>query len=293
MEFKVTPKLMKYGLVLPMAIFAFAVFSLISSYASTGEFVKKGIDFEGGIQVFVHTSDKANIHDFEAFVKKETGSRDVSIITTTDPATRKQASIIVTAAGISDQKTILSAIEKFLNTKLTPTEYSISILGPALAETFWSQARLAFIVAFIFMAIVVGLAYRSLAPSIAIIIATVFDLTSIIGIMTFFNVDLTLGTFAALLMMIGFGVDYNIILTEKVFKEREGDVYERVTKAMRTGLTMASTTFVTLLALYFIGASPVLKQIALALIIGTLSDITNTWFFNGNMLIWSMEKWKK
>ncbi|HIJ97816.1 TPA: protein translocase subunit SecF [archaeon] len=293
MEFKVTPKLMKYGIVIPMIIFAVAIFALASSYRDSGEFIKKGIDFEGGIQVAVHTGKPVNLHDFENAVKKETGSRDVSIVTTTDPATRKQESIIITASGLSDEKPVISAIEDFLKVQLKPTEYSISILGPALAKTFWAQARLAFIVAFIFMAIVVGFAYKSFVPSIAIVIATAFDLTTIIGFMAFFNVDLTLGTFAALLMMIGFGVDYNIILTEKVFKEKEGDVYDRITRAMRTGLTMAACTLVTLFALYFFGTSPVLKQISFALIIGTFADITNTWFFNGNLLIWSMKRWQK
>src|SRR3989344_4076020 len=114
MEFKVTPKLMKYGIVIPIAIFIFAAFALLSSYSNSGESIKKGIDFEGGIQIFVHTSQQVNNHDFESFVKKQTGSRDVSVVTTTDPATRKQASVIITASGVSDQKTIVSAIENFL-----------------------------------------------------------------------------------------------------------------------------------------------------------------------------------
>ncbi len=298
MEFRITEKTMKYGRIVPIIIFLIAAFALVSSYSNTGEFIKKGIDFKGGMQVFVHSSEPVNIHDFESFVKKETGSRDVSVVTSTDPSTRKQSSIIITASEISDENKLISAIESFLKTDLAPTEYSISILGPALAETFWSQARLAFLVSFLFMAIVVFFAYKSFAPSIAIIIATAFDITTIVGFMALFGVDLTLGTFAALLMMIGFGVDYNIILTEKVFKEREGDIYDRVTRAMKTGLTMASATLVTLLALYFVSTSPVLKQIALALIIGTLADITNTWFFNGNLLIWAMNRgglslWKK
>ncbi len=293
MEFKITPKLMKYGIIIPIIIFSFAIFSLVSTYAHTGEFVKKGIDFTGGVQVFVHTSQSVDINQFEKFISQKTGSRDVSVVTTTDPATRKQTSIIITASGISDGNKIIQPIEDFLKIKLTPTEYSISILGPALAEAFWSQARLAFIFAFIFMTIVVGFAYKSIIPSIAIVVATAYDLTCIMGFMTFFGIDLTLGTFAALLMMIGYGVDYNVILTEKVVKEKEGDIYERITKAMRTGLTMGAATIVTLLALLIFGNSPVLKQIATALLIGTTADIFNTWFFNGNLLIWSMKKWAR
>jgi preprotein translocase subunit SecF len=140
------------------------------------------------------------------------------------------------------------------------------------------------------MTIVVGFAYKSVAPSVAIVVATAYDLITIIGFMSFFGIDLTLGTFAALLMMIGYGVDYNIILTEKVVKEKEGDIYERITRAMRTGLTMGAATIITLLALYIFGNSPVLKQIATALLIGTCADITNTWFFNGNLLIWFTQR---
>lgn len=290
MEIKLTKQRMKYGILIPIFLFAFAVIVLLNSYMHTGEFVKKGIDFEGGIQVFVHSTKSASIHDFESFIGKETGSRDVSVVTTTDPATRKQTAIIITVGGISDKEKLVSAIEDFMKIRLEPTQYSSTILGPALAETFWTQARLAFVFAFIFMTLVIGFAYRSIAPSLAIVIAVAYDLLIILGFMSFFNIDLTLGTYAALLMIIGYGVDTNVILTEKVVNSREGDVYERISKAMRTGLTMSSATIITLVALFVFGGSPVLKQIAAVLLIGIVSDIPNTWLFNGSLLIWFREK---
>src|SRR3989338_1183352 len=135
------------------------------------------------------------------------------------------------------------------------------------------------------MMIVVGIAYRAVAPSVAILVSTVYDLIAILGFMVFFDIKLTLGTFAALLMIIGYGVDTNIILTEKILKEKEGDVFDRMAKAMRTGLTMSAATIVTLIALYFFAESLILKQIAIALLFGALADIPNTWILNANILM--------
>jgi len=287
-NFKIKEKSLKKSIVIPLIILAFALFFIIQSYLATGTVFDRGIDLEGGTQITVHYAEKINLETTEAALRDSLGTQDIVVVTTTNPATRAQETVIVTVGGEHSEESIISAIRSHLKINLAPTEYSISTIGPALAESFWHQARWAFAFAFLFMAGVVALYYKKFLPSLAIVISTVYDLTIIIGFMAFLKIPLTLATIAGLLMIIGYGVDTNILLTNKVIKEREGELYDRLSQGMRTGLTMSATTIAVLLALFFVGGaySLVLRQISLILLIGLLADIPNTWCLNANILTW-------
>ena len=285
MELKLTDSSSKKLMVVPVAIFIIAIFFLVQNYAQTGSFLKKGLDFQGGVQISFPYKEKIDTESFESSLSSKLGTKDIDVSTTVNPTTRQQERVIVSVSGLKDREKLVNSVDEFLKTSLKPTDYSVSQIAPALAGTFWREAQVAFILAFIFMMIVIGIAYRAVAPSVAILVSTVYDLIAILGFMVFFDIKLTLGTFAALLMIIGYGVDTNIILTEKILKEKEGDVFDRMAKAMRTGLTMSAATIVTLIALYFFAESLILKQIAIALLFGALADIPNTWILNANILM--------
>ena len=65
------------------------------------------------------------------------------------------------------------------------------------------------------------------------------------------GVQLSLGTVAALLMLIGYSVDTDILLSMRVLK-RKGDVDEKIRGAMGTGLTMTGTTIAAVIALIIV-----------------------------------------
>ncbi|HIJ98457.1 TPA: MMPL family transporter [archaeon] len=285
MELKYNYSLAKKLFIIPVVIFVIAIFFLVQNYMQTGSFLKKGLDFQGGVQISLPQKERIDTESFVSFLSSQLGTKEIDVSTTVNPTTRQQERVIVSVSGLKDQEKLVNAVSEFLKKELKPTDYSISVIAPALAGTFWREAQTAFIVAFILMMIVVGFAYRAVAPSVAILVSTVYDLVAILGFMVFFDIKLSLATFAALLMVIGYGVDTNIILTEKILKEKEGDVFDRVGKAMRTGLTMSAATIVSLVALFFFAESLVIKQIAIALLMGALADIPNTWILNALLLL--------
>jgi len=290
-NFTLSKKLLRKYFFIPVLLLLLSILFMGISYSKNGAILQKGIDFEGGVQVTVHYSEEIDNADFKATLSRDLGVTDVDVVTTTDPTTRRQETIVVSIGGDVEESEITSAIGNYLDIELKPTEYSISVLGPAMASTFWSQAVWAFVFAFLFMAGVVVVTYRKLLPSVAIIISAAYDLTIIIGFMAFFKINLSLATIAALLMVIGYGVDTNILLTNKIFRKTSEDVYERLTKGLRTGLTMSATTIAILLALFLVGGafSLVLKQISGILLIGLIADIPNTWLLNANILTWKLD----
>ena len=98
------------------------------------------------------------------------------------------------------------------------------------------------------------------------------------------------GGIVALLLIIAYSIDTDILLTTRMLKRKQDNMYVRMESSIKTGLTMTVTTIFALLAAYFIVFNPVLKQIFLIIIIACFIDILTTYLSNGSILVWYMKK---
>ncbi|MCD6523059.1 MAG: hypothetical protein J7K68_04885 [Candidatus Diapherotrites archaeon] len=188
-----------------------------------------------------------------------------------------------------------SEVASLLSSLLGAAEEQISVreVGPSFSKTFWEQGQRAVILAFIFMAIIVFVSFRKIAPSSYVVLSAIIDIIVALGAMSLFGIPLTLATIAALLMLIGYSVDTDIMLTTRVLKRGGGTISKRIQDAMITGLTMTGTTLVVLAILAissYLAQITVLFQIAAVLLCGLTADLASTWFMNAVILKWWMEK---
>ena len=144
------------------------------------------------------------------------------------------------------------------------------------------------------MSITVFIIFRNLVPSLAVIAAALCDIIIAVGGMSLFGIPLSVATVGALLMLIGYSVDTDILLTTRVLKRREGTINERALDAMKTGFTMAAAAIGSMVALYLavrflMPYAQILEQIAAVLIIGLIADVLATWLMNLGILRWYME----
>jgi preprotein translocase subunit SecF len=104
--------------------------------------------------------------------------------------------------------------------------------------------------------------------------------------------DVKLGTagIAAFLMLIGYSVDTDILLSTRVLRGKEGSVYDRIKSAISTGLLMNVTTLVAIIVALTITQSEIIAQIMTILLVGLLVDVINTWIQNAGILRWYAEK---
>ena len=139
--------------------------------------------------------------------------------------------------------------------------------------------------AFILMSIIVFFIFRSPVPSFAVILAAVSDIVITLALMQVFSIELSFASLAAILTLIGYSVDTDVLLTTRVLKGA-GTVSERIRSAMKTGFTMSLTTIGALTAVILVSISQVLTQIAMVLLIGLVIDLVNTWIQNTAILEW-------
>jgi preprotein translocase subunit SecF len=125
-------------------------------------------------------------------------------------------------------------------------------------------------------------------PSIAVVLSAFSDIVVPVALMNVLGIKLSLGTVAALLMLIGYSVDSDILLNNHVLR-RSGGFWESVHRAMRTGVTMTLTSIAVMAVMAvvsFIFGIQLLTSIGLVLVFGLATDLMNTYMMNVTLLRW-------
>jgi preprotein translocase subunit SecF len=268
-------------LIVPMAILLLSIGILANNYIQTGEWFERDIELKGGTLITLETENPMNIMELESRLSGIAGPVDIREL---KGLSGYQLMIAVEAGA--DYEAVLDEVASL---GIDTERFSVRTIGPALGRAFWSQAQTGIIIAFIFMGIIVFVIFRTFVPSFAVILAAVSDIVVTLALMQVFGISLSLASFASLLMLIGYSVDTDILLTTRLIRE-SGPLREKIRGALKTGLTMSLTTIGALSALLISGISPVLSQIAMVLLIGISIDIINTWLQNSVILRWYAEK---
>ncbi len=187
-------------------------------------------------------------------------------------------------------------------TKKINSEYGnfeIKTMGEVVSKSLQGKALQAILFSFLGMALVVFIIFRTFVPSIAVVISAFADIAFAAAMMDVFGIVLSLGTVAALLMLIGYSVDTDILLTTRLLK-RKGELDDKIKDAMKTGLTMTTTTLAALIGLFFVSSGTylvssftridIIRDISVVLIFGLVADIINTWMTNVGILRWHLER---
>lgn len=170
-----------------------------------------------------------------------------------------------------------------------------TVVSPTLGKLFWEHALRVFFIAAVLIIIVVFLFFREVIPSLAIIAAASFDILSALAFMAIFKIPFSLTAISALLMLVGYSVDTDIMLTTRIFK-RAGTLRESASASLRTGLTMTGTTLVAVTIMAILSSLwriEIIFNISSVLLFGLIGDLISTWFMNAPLLMWYMERKSK
>jgi len=269
----------KYWRILLFIPIAFLVISfgiLLNNYLAKGSFIDRDIELTGGNMITLELKGDVDLAEIQAALP-------YSRIHLTTGITKSL--LIETPSDIDAKKVLddLSAIG-------VEGETSVRTVGPVLGEIFWKQAQIAIVIAFILITIVVFILFRAPVPCSIVVFSLITDIVVTVAVMDLIGIKLSLATLAALLMLIGYSIDTDILLTTELLKSRGREIPESVRTAMKTGLTMSFTTIGALVALYIAGTF-ILEQIAMVLMTGIIVDIFVTWFTNAGILrLWLLRK---
>lgn len=261
---------------LPLGLLIVSILFLVFNTAITGMPVEPGIDFAGGVAVTLFASDSPEDVSayFSAYPLKSIGESInngyyLVFDYLDDDAFRQMTEHIL--AKYPDAK--------------------VDQIGETFGKTLQTQAIWAIIIAFILMAAVVFVAFRTFVPSVAVVLSAFSDIVITAAIMDVLGITLSLGTTAALLMLIGYSVDSDILLTTRLLK-RQGRLEEKMKGAFHTGFIMTTTTITAVAAMFVVstvGQVIIIRDISAVLLVGLFVDLMNTWMLNAGLLKWYLK----
>ena len=239
--------------------------------------LEQGVDLKGGSQAELQLLGSVTPSELEDTLDAKLNTNNIKV---TNNGNNK---VTVELENNINSSTFASAIDGKAKV------ISYNEIGPVLSEEAMGQIYIAMLFAFLFMAITVFIVFREPVPSVAIILAALCDILIALGGMSIFKIPLSIASVGALLMLIGYSVDTDILLTTRLLKRREGTVEQRAKNTMHTGLTMSFAAIAAMAILFIVTKilmpeATTLSNISAVLVIGLIGDILSTWLMNLGIL---------
>lgn len=272
---------------IPILVLLLSLVYLGIFYSKNGDIIYKDVSLSGGTSITVNGEVSQIL--LEAPLKEK--FPDISFTSLTDITTGKQIGLQIKSSADSEQ--LKQAIEDILGYELKEGENSSTeSQGASLSQDFYRQLIIALLISFILMSIVIFIMFRTFIPSIAVIFAVFADIAMPLALINLLGIKLSAAGIAAFLMLIGYSVDTDILLTSRALKSQDEPLNTRIFKAFKTGSFMTLTALAAVLPAFFIvtGLPDSFRQIFLILSIGLFADLVNTWLTNAGIIKWYCDK---
>lgn len=288
-------KYYKQLLIIPFLLLVAAIVVIGVQGATTGDFVNRGISLKGGTAIELTDTmislDSLDISSLENHLQEQFPKAEFNIRLQRQLS---EVSGIEIETDISEKAEVdqlkSSLLSYFPDLDQNEVNDNVKTSGSVLGASFFKQVLWAMLVAFVLMGIVIFIQFKVPVPSFAVMLAAFSDIVITLAVIDLLGIKLSTAGIAAFLMLIGYSVDTDVLLSSRVLKSTHGTVSQRITSAMKTGLTMNITTLAAVGVGLLVANSQTLIQIMTILFIGLLADMINTWIQNAGILRWYMEK---
>jgi preprotein translocase subunit SecF len=271
----------KKMMILPILLILMASVFLVNTLATTGEIIKKDVSLSGGMSVTLYTPTQIDKEKLEQHLRPSFSQ--LSIRGLSEFGTEQEIGIVIETVD-TDEETLKQKIKESTGIELNEENSSIEVVGSSLGDSFYKQMIKALIFAFIFMSIAILITFRKWVPSLAVVLVAFGDLVITVAILNLINMHISSAGIAALLLLIGYSIDTDVLLTTRILKRQQGSIIEGVISSMKTGLTMTTTTVAALGVAFIVSSSLILKQMFLIIIIGLLVDVILTYMLNAPLI---------
>jgi len=274
-------------MLLPLVLLVLSLVQIGVQYKTTGDFVNKGISLKGGSTITITKDLSISPPDLELSLQQQFPAMGISVRTLSSAG---KITGIAIDSELQDTKEIDNLVkvisDRFV---LEKSDYSVEVVGSSLGNNFFKQMLIALLFSFLLMGIMVILYFRIFITSLMVILAAVCDIIITLAIFNLTGMKLHPAGIAAFLMLIGYSVDGEVVISSRLIKRSDGTELERIYGALRTGWTMTQTTLVAVIVALIFVQSEVVKQIMLILLIGLAVDTIVTWVQNVGILRWHLE----
>ncbi|HEU4451534.1 MAG TPA: protein translocase subunit SecF [Longimicrobium sp.] len=275
-------------------MFALALGAMAMNYARIGSWLNYGVDFQGGSLVQLEFKQPVQVEQIRAAASA--AGHDWQI---TEFGAGNGNNYLVRMEDFREGSaggTVQTQIQQALSSRFQPTQYEVvrtEQVGAKVGDELQLRALIAILLSF--AATMVYLWFRfEWRFGLAAIAATAHDILITLGILAILRSEISLGTVAAFLTIVGYSLNDTIVvfdrIRENLAKPRHGRSYADLLNLSinetlpRTVLT-GSTSLMTLLSLYIFGGA-VIRDFALVLMLGIMIGTFSSIFVASPVLYW-------
>jgi len=280
-------KIYKFLIFIPITLVIISIFFITQTMRNESVPIYRDVSLKGGTSAIININSDIGLKNLEGKLNELKPKNSFSVSELYSKGVR-DGFVVDTDL---DDNILRNNLNNIFNTEFIDGQnYNSNVISPSLSSAFFTQAIKILIVSFALMSIVIFVYFKEFVPSFAVVLSGFFDIIVTIGILDFFNVKISIAGIGALLMLIGYSIDTDVLLTNRLIKEKGNNYFEKAFDAFKTGLLMSITTLLAGLIAVFVTNSNVIYQISLILVIGLLVDIVSTWIQNTTILLWWLEK---
>ena len=263
-------------MLIPVLILLASLSILAFSELTTGELFERDISLKGGTTVTFYTETHLDIVSLDGSLASMLGTDDIIVREIKDAFNQVVIGYDIEVGGDFDGDTVVSTISSITGLVLNETNTDVGVQSSSIAQSFFQDALVVIAIAFILMAIVVFYYFRSPMPAFSIILSIVSDVIFMVAMISLFRIRFSIATIGALLMIIGYSTESDILLSTYILKRSEGTLMDRLKQAIKTELTMQMAAFVTFSIMLLLSNIEMVRHIALILLFGVISDTITT-----------------
>ena len=256
---------------------------LVSMVAING--INKGIDFAGGTLLEVHFDPPVSVENIRANMNQVTVGDKVVDLSSSEIKEFGSANDILirvaqSASGTDLGDGIKSALKSgFADNIQSETEWirREEKVGPKIGEELSGAAVRAILVSLALILIYMAIRFHRFLYGIAAVVALFHDVLITLGLLSLFNIEITLAVVAALLAIVGYSLNDTIVVFDRIrenlnMSRRQGFgtiINISINECLSRTLITSLTTLVAV-AVLMIWGGEVIRDFTITLIIGVL-----------------------
>ncbi|MCA9459663.1 MAG: hypothetical protein KC550_03895, partial [Nanoarchaeota archaeon] len=219
-------------MVIPVFLFVLALVFIFQTIQVDGTPIHRDISLKGGLSAILDIDSQVSLDQF--LEDLNTNYLDNSFAVSEVSKNGKRTGFIVDTD--LDEEEFKSFINNYFKVEFEFGEnYSSNFISPTLSSAFFIQAIYILVVSFVLMSAVIFFYFREFIPSFAVVLSALFDVVVTVGILDVFGVKISIAGIGALLMLIGYSIDTDVLLTNRLLKESGENYFEKTFEAFKTG----------------------------------------------------------
>jgi len=192
-------------------------------------------------------------------------------------------------------------IREVLSKEITGNAFEIrrvEAIGPKIGGEMRSSATMALTLALLGILIYVWFRFQA-SFGVAAVIPLFHDVIITIGVFSVLNREFSLSFVAALLTIMGFSLNDNVVIFDRIRENLKAGVKKRtfidlinlsINQTLSRTIITSGVAFVVVAVLYFLG-SETIKDFALAMMVGVAFGTYSTIYIATPILVWWNKKW--